>query len=109
MKKHGCLWWLCIGWWWLPTKWVFFSIPAYLTRKIKEITQTPAAPLPPQRPAQQVSREPYVYITTKGTKFHYDIMCPAIRNAKEIKMPLSKAREAGYKACDKCCYNYLHE
>lgn len=48
MKKHGCLWWLCIGWWWLPTKWVFYSIPAYLTRKIKEIAQTQAAPQPPK-------------------------------------------------------------
>lgn len=58
MKKHGCLWWLCIGWWWLPTKWVFFSIPAHLTRKIKEITQTPAAPPSPQRPAVPVSPAP---------------------------------------------------
>lgn len=53
--------------------------------------------------------EPYVYVTTKGKKFHYSLACPGIRNSKEYKMLLSKARKAGYKACDKCCYSYLHE
>lgn len=53
--------------------------------------------------------EPYVYVTTRGKKFHYDILCPGIRNSKEIKMALSKARKAGYTACDKCCYSYLHD
>lgn len=53
--------------------------------------------------------EPYVYVTTRGKKFHYDILCPGIRNSKEIKMPLSKARKAGYTACDKCCWDYLHK
>lgn len=23
-KGNGCLWWLCIGWWWIPIKWLFF-------------------------------------------------------------------------------------
>lgn len=54
-------------------------------------------------------QDPYVYVTTGGKKFHYDILCPGIRNSKEIKMPLSKARKAGYTACDKCCYSYLHD
>lgn len=54
-------------------------------------------------------KEIYVYVTTKGKKFHYDILCPGIRNSKEIKMELSKARKAGYTACDKCCYSYLHD
>lgn len=54
-------------------------------------------------------KEPFVYVTTKGKKFHYDLACPGIRNSKEFKMPLSKARKAGYTACDKCCYSYLHE
>lgn len=52
--------------------------------------------------------EPFVYVTLKGKKFHYDLLCPGIRNSKEIKMGLSKARKAGYTACDKCCYSYLH-
>lgn len=54
-------------------------------------------------------REMYVYITTKGKKFHYDPCCPSLHSAKPVKMDLSKARKAGYKACDKCCYSYLHE
>ena len=53
--------------------------------------------------------EPHVYVTTKGKKFHYDLLCPGIRNSKEIKMDLSKARKAGYTACDKCCWDYLHK
>ena len=56
-----------------------------------------------------VKNDPYVYVTLKGKKFHYDLLCPGIRNSKELKMPLSKARKAGYKACDKCCYSYLHD
>lgn len=24
-KHHGCLWWLIIGWWWVPIKWIFFT------------------------------------------------------------------------------------
>lgn len=54
-------------------------------------------------------QEPYVYVTTKGKKFHYDLLCPGIRNSKEVKMSLSKARKAGYTACDKCCFDYLHK
>ena len=27
---HGCLWWLCIGCWWIPCKWLFFTIPAII-------------------------------------------------------------------------------
>jgi hypothetical protein len=64
-----------------------------------------------EKPAKSTpeKKEIYVYVTTKGKKFHYDILCPGIRNSKEIKMELSKARKAGYTACDKCCYSYLHE
>lgn len=29
-KRHGCLWWLCVGWWWVPIKWLFFTLPALL-------------------------------------------------------------------------------
>jgi hypothetical protein len=80
-----------------------------LLKRIGAELMKPAPSTPqPARP-KPIKNEPYVYITAKGTKFHYDLMCPAIRNAKEIKMDLSKARKAGYTACDKCCYNYLHE
>lgn len=68
----------------------------------KPTNSTPPKSTPPKA-------EPYVYVTARGKKFHYDILCPGIRNSKEIKMPLSKARKAGYTACDKCCYSYLHD
>lgn len=29
-KHHGCLWWLCIGCWWIPFKWLFLTLPALL-------------------------------------------------------------------------------
>ena len=53
-------------------------------------------------------REMYVFVTLRGKKFHYDPLCPGLRHAKEFKMDLSKARKAGYTACDKCCFDYLH-
>lgn len=24
LLKHGCLWWICIGWWWRPCLYVFW-------------------------------------------------------------------------------------
>ena len=62
-----------------------------------------------KRSTAPTQKEPYVYVTANGKKFHYSLACPGIRNSKEYKMPLSKARKAGYTACDKCCYSYLHE
>ncbi len=29
---HGLLWWLFIGWWWLPLKWLCFTIPALIVK-----------------------------------------------------------------------------
>lgn len=29
-KHHGCLWWLFIGWWWIPAKWLVFTLPAII-------------------------------------------------------------------------------
>lgn len=56
------------------------------------------------------TQEPYVYLTTKGKKFHWDPMCSGLVNAKNpVKMSLSNAKKAGYKACDKCCYDYLKD
>ncbi|MBQ1437048.1 MAG: hypothetical protein IIZ07_03835 [Ruminococcus sp.] len=31
-KHHGILWWLFIGWWWVPVKWIFLTIPALLAK-----------------------------------------------------------------------------
>ncbi len=68
---------------------------------------------PEQKPAKPASkpvqRETYVFVTLKGKKFHYDPCCPSILNAKSFKMDLSKAKASGRKACDKCCYKYLHD
>lgn len=27
-KHHGIIWWLLIGWWWIPIKWICFFVPA---------------------------------------------------------------------------------
>lgn len=26
-KKHGALYWICIGWWFKPLMWIFFTMP----------------------------------------------------------------------------------
>ena len=106
MKKHGYLWWLCISWWWLPIKWICYSIPMFVIRKLIEGAPDKTSP---QKPTESNTKrhEPYVYIVTGGKKYHYDRLCPSLRNAKEIKMDLSKARKAGYTACAKCCYDYM--
>lgn len=65
----------------------------------------------PKKPAAQKKQqaEPYVFITVKGKKFHYSPDCSGLHGAKPVKMSLSKAKKAGYTACDKCCYSYLHD
>ena len=30
--KPGCVWWLFIGWWWIPVKWIFFTVPARILK-----------------------------------------------------------------------------
>ena len=29
-KRHGCAWWIFVGWWWVPCKWLFFTLPALI-------------------------------------------------------------------------------
>lgn len=68
-------------------------------------TKKPTVPTPQKKqPA-----ETYVFVTLKGKKFHYSPNCTGLHSAKPIKMDISKAKKAGYTACDKCCYAYLHE
>ena len=31
-KHHGFFWWLCIGWWWIPFKWLFLTLPALIAK-----------------------------------------------------------------------------
>lgn len=65
-------------------------------------TQTPA-------PQKREPSEPYVFVTAKGKRYHWDRLCPCLRNAQEIKMDLSKARKAGYTHCDKCVPDYIRK
>lgn len=42
---HGFLWWLFIGFWWIPIKWMIFTLPAIIFkifghRKQKIVNQT---------------------------------------------------------------------
>lgn len=64
---------------------------------------------PKKNATKTTPKEFYVFITAKGKKFHYDPCCSSLHSAKPVRMDLSKARKAGYKACDKCCYSYLHD
>lgn len=29
---HGIIWWLCIGWWWIPIKWLCFTLLALIIK-----------------------------------------------------------------------------
>lgn len=31
-KHHNFLWWITIGWIWVPIKWLFFTLPALLIK-----------------------------------------------------------------------------
>lgn len=31
-KHHNILWWIFVGWWWLPIKWVFLTFPALIAK-----------------------------------------------------------------------------
>jgi len=34
-KKHGIIWWFLLGWYWVPIKWLFFTIPALIIKIFK--------------------------------------------------------------------------
>lgn len=29
-KHHGLIWWIFIGFWWVPIKWLFLTVPALI-------------------------------------------------------------------------------
>ena len=29
-KHHGLFWWIFVGWWWIPCKWLFLTLPAFI-------------------------------------------------------------------------------
>ncbi len=39
-KRHGLLWWLFIGIWWVPFKWFVFTIPALIIKIFAPKKQT---------------------------------------------------------------------
>lgn len=46
-KHHGFLWWIFIGFWWVPFKWLFLTLPALLfklfgSKKIQSKTHSEA-------------------------------------------------------------------
>lgn len=31
-KHHNIIWWLFVGFWWIPIKWLFFTLPALIIK-----------------------------------------------------------------------------
>ena len=52
-KKHGCLWWLFIGWWWRPACWLL----SYLLRQAQSAPQAAARSTPSQQSTPQTLPE----------------------------------------------------
>lgn len=38
-QHHSFLWWICVGWWWLPFKWLFLTLPALIVKLIRQKRQ----------------------------------------------------------------------
>lgn len=78
-KKHGCLWWLFIGWWWwlCPIKWLMMYLqrrPQAAPRstppqRIAPQASTQKAPAAPENNAPQTKVERH---KVAGTSFHLD-------------------------------------
>lgn len=44
-KHHGLLWWCFVGWYWVPIKWLFLTVPAlfakiFIPKRQKAINKT---------------------------------------------------------------------
>lgn len=53
-KKHGCLWWLFIGWWYVPLKWAV----SYLLEHLNQPKSTPQNPTPEPIKSEPLKSEP---------------------------------------------------
>lgn len=40
--KKGCFWYLCIAWWLIPVKWVYYSLPKFIVKSLKQKTSETA-------------------------------------------------------------------
>lgn len=109
-KKHGWAWWLFIGWWWWLCFGIWIELIKWVCKKAKP-QNAEKSKLPAPQTQTVKKKELYVYISLQGKKFHYLPDCIGLANSKRgpVRMELSKAKESGYTACDKCCYDYLHD
>ena len=81
-NRHSCLWWLFIGWWWRPIKWLL----SYAIKRAQSAAQAPpqAAPEKPATPAPTpapiptpatIKNEPQTKVErhkVTGTSYHLD-------------------------------------
>ena len=82
-KKHGCLWWLFIGWWYVPLKWAV----SYLIQYLPQPTSTPQDPTP--EPLAADTPQPKVeHHRIAGTSFHLDAIKELLD--ENLDYPLSK-------------------
>lgn len=45
-SKRTILWWVFVGWWWYPLKWIFFTLPVALIKKFNAPKTQPAQQKP---------------------------------------------------------------
>lgn len=60
-KRHGASWWLFIGWWWRPCKWLFYTVPYSLLNVLAKHPKNNAQPLQ----APQATVTPHTTSTPK--------------------------------------------
>ena len=59
MKKHGCAWWLLIGWWWRLITWPFW-LPVAIFRRVRKYAagrEEPLQRLEPLTPPEEAKRD----------------------------------------------------
>ncbi len=70
-KKHGCLWWLLIGWWYVPLKWAVSYLLRYLSpymNPTQSSTPEPSTPEPIEDKPQLKVENHHI----AGTSFRLD-------------------------------------
>lgn len=45
MKKHSAAWWVFVSWWWYPYKWLFYSLPRFIIKRVKKARKISTHPL----------------------------------------------------------------
>lgn len=86
-KKHGCLWWLFIGWWYVPLKWAV----SYLIQYLPQPTSTPQDPTPEPLKPEPLTDTPQTKVEhhrIAGTSFRLDAIQELLDENTDY--PLSK-------------------